>query len=226
MQVGRPLITLRLTPPLISQASAVAAELIPETADYPHLRHGALAAALEEYGEAALFVGWLKEHRIMTAAEIKAGEFDLSAEEYLGAVMDCTGEMGRLAVRLATSRDIAGVSQIRDAIEQLQEELMQFDFRNGSLRKKSDSIVCVRCGGLMSDATWCMSAHDSNGLLSPPSSPQKWTLRKLETMLYELNLMGGLNMQLGSSKVVIPEADDGEAGAGEAEGAGTKRRRE
>lgn len=51
-------------------------------------------------------------------------------------------------------------------------------------------------------------------------------MRKLETMLYELNLMGGLNMQLGSSKVDIPEAGDGEEGAGEAEGAGTKRRRE
>lgn len=104
----------------------------------------------------------------MTAAEIKAGEFDLSAEEYLGAVMDCTGEMGRLAVRLATSRDIAGVSQIRDAIEQLQEELMQFDFRNGSLRKKSDSIVCVRWGVLTFDAAWGVCLHRGNGLVCLP----------------------------------------------------------
>ena len=76
--------------------------------------------------------------------------------------MDFVGELNRFAVLAATRRDVAAVEHARETVDQLQSQLMQFDFRNGQLRKKFDGI--------------------------------KYTVKKLEQMIYELSLastMGG-----------------------------------
>lgn len=108
-----------------------------------------------------------------------------NADEYLGGVCDLTGEIGRFAVQRATKRDEAAVRNCLSLVDAIQGEvrcsprrrasgrasagsltqlprapvpqLLQFDFRNGSLRKKYDSV--------------------------------KYTVRKLETILYEMSLM-------------------------------------
>lgn len=53
-----------------------------------------------------------------------------------GGVLDFTGELGRLAIMQATARDEAAVARARDLVEAIMGQMLQFDLRNGSLRKK------------------------------------------------------------------------------------------
>lgn len=46
----------------------------------------------------------------------------------------------RYAVVKATARDVAEVERCRTMVEAISGELIQFDFRNGPLRKKYDSV--------------------------------------------------------------------------------------
>lgn len=46
----------------------------------------------------------------------------------------------RYAVVKATARDVAEVERCRSMVEAISGELIQFDFRNGPLRKKYDSV--------------------------------------------------------------------------------------
>jgi len=80
-------------------------ELFPAAASDPALRYGALAAAAEEYAEAALFFTWTAEGRLAPPSEMPS----LTPEEYLGGLCDLTGEIGRVAVARGTARDDEGV---------------------------------------------------------------------------------------------------------------------
>lgn len=46
----------------------------------------------------------------------------------------------RFAVAKATVRDVAEVTRCRAMVEAIAGELLQFDFRNGPLRKKYDAV--------------------------------------------------------------------------------------
>jgi predicted translin family RNA/ssDNA-binding protein len=59
---------------LIAQAKAAALPLLALLEASPQLRHGAMAAALEEWAEAVIFAVFLKEKRIATLAELEIGE--------------------------------------------------------------------------------------------------------------------------------------------------------
>lgn len=101
----------------------------------PQLRTGGFSNACEEYAEAAAFNHFLK-HGTLIAFD----ELGVSNEEYLGGLADLTGELGRQAVILATNRDKKAVELIKNFTEELYGEFVQFDFRNGELRRKYDSI--------------------------------------------------------------------------------------
>ncbi|KAI9993919.1 hypothetical protein PInf_016441 [Phytophthora infestans] len=60
--------------------------------------------------------------------------------EYLGGVVDFTGELMRYAVVKATAREVDEVKRCKDMVEAISGELIQFDFRNGPLRRKFDSV--------------------------------------------------------------------------------------
>ena len=60
-------------------------------------------------------------------------------EEYLaGACMGVAQDLSRYAMGRATARDFASVQQARDLVQIILEYLLQFDFRNGFLRRKYD----------------------------------------------------------------------------------------
>ena len=60
-------------------------------------------------------------------------------EEYLaGACMGVAQDLSRYAMGRATARDFASVQQARDLVQTILEYLLQFDFRNGFLRRKYD----------------------------------------------------------------------------------------
>ncbi|KAF1333816.1 Translin-like protein, partial [Globisporangium splendens] len=150
----------------------------------PSLRDGALSAALEEYVEAKSFGYYLANHRLLPRHDLP----NVQKSEYLGGIIDLTGEFGRIAVETsrmltfieyvhsagelmryavvkATSRNVNEVERCRAMVEAISGELIQFDFRNGPLRKKFDSV--------------------------------KYNLRKLENTLYELSLItkSGITVQ-------------------------------
>jgi predicted translin family RNA/ssDNA-binding protein len=60
-------------------------------------------------------------------------------EEYLGgACMGLCQDLARYGMGRATARDVHSVSMARDLVQELLDYLLQFDFRNGNLRRQYD----------------------------------------------------------------------------------------
>jgi predicted translin family RNA/ssDNA-binding protein len=106
------------------------------TTTNPSLRHGALSSSLEEYAEAKCFAHYLATQKLVPLRDLP----HVQKDEYLGGVADFTGELTRYAVVRATARDEVAVEKCWAMVEAISGELIQFDFRNGPLRKKYDSV--------------------------------------------------------------------------------------
>jgi predicted translin family RNA/ssDNA-binding protein len=96
---------------------------------------GSYSDGCQEYVEGLCYFEFVKNNKIPTLKSL-----NISAEDYLMGICDLTGELVRRAVRLATKRQINEVDKIKIFVEDLFEEFLKFDFRNGNLRKKYDSI--------------------------------------------------------------------------------------
>ena len=120
----------------IQAAEAAAAELAPLISQAPTLRQGSFSNSMEEYAEAVILRMYLEHGRVATREEVQLADI----EEYLGGVLDFTGELNRIAVAKATVRDKAAVQRARDVVESLQGQFLRFDLRNGALRKKYDAL--------------------------------------------------------------------------------------
>ncbi|CAJ1356024.1 unnamed protein product [Effrenium voratum] len=71
----------------------------------PTLRGGGFSAALEELAEAVSYRSFRKDRKLLNKAELQTAtdlNFELTLPEYLGGILDLTGEVGRLAVRQAS----------------------------------------------------------------------------------------------------------------------------
>jgi predicted translin family RNA/ssDNA-binding protein len=77
----------------------------------PTLRHGGFSNSLEEWAEGAITLEWAAHKRIPSREELRL----VNANEYVGALADFTGEIGRLAVMHAGKRDFAAVKDIYQA---------------------------------------------------------------------------------------------------------------
>jgi len=120
---------------LLKTAADVKKRLEQEMREDPTLRTGGFSGACEEYVEALSFLRFLEKGDLLPY-----GDAGVQAEEYLGGLADLTGELGRRAVILATARDKKGVEKIVVFTNTVYGEFVKFDFRNGELRKKYDSI--------------------------------------------------------------------------------------
>ena len=96
---------------------------------------GAFNAAQEEWAEAKCYYNFVKDGKVPSKKVL-----GVKTDIYLGGLSDLTGELGRRAVILATNGKTADVKKIRDVIDEIFGQFLKFDFRNGDLRKKSDSI--------------------------------------------------------------------------------------
>lgn len=95
---------------------------------------GAYDNSLEEYAEAAAYLGFIKG-KIPDEKDL-----GIDTETYLGGLCDLTGELARLAVFSVVEENYKQVKKIKDVVSDIYDEFLKFDFRNGELRKKSDSI--------------------------------------------------------------------------------------
>jgi len=96
---------------------------------------GAFKAAMQEYAEAYLFYTYATQGKLASKKQIGA-----SADDYLMGLCDFTGEMARRAVLQGGKKNISEVESIRKIVEMTHGELLKFNFRNGELRKKYDSV--------------------------------------------------------------------------------------
>ena len=67
-------------------------------------------------------------------------ELGFDAESYIGGLCDLSGELVRRAINSAISGKNSEALAIKQFISDLYGELMQFDFRNGEIRRKFDGI--------------------------------------------------------------------------------------
>lgn len=93
---------------------------------------GSYRAAVEEFVEASLYRGYLKDEKIGPVIGLTI-DYDV----YLGGLADLAGELQRRQVRLATEGDVAGVKRLKDEIEGIIVALMEMDI-GGYLRTKLD----------------------------------------------------------------------------------------
>jgi|SRR3989344_1297070 len=91
--------------------------------------------ALQEYVEAIAFYIFIKEKRLITLKETEVG-----IEEYLLGICDLTGELIRKAVKSVIDENYKEVYLIQEFIDLIYRQFLNFNFANGELRKKSDSI--------------------------------------------------------------------------------------
>jgi Translin family len=89
-----------------------------------------------QWAEGKVFETFLKEHRIIRPDELPL----LSRDEYLGGVLDFTGELNRYAVKCATARDVAAVRQCRDVVDTLMGVFLEV--RAGSTDASFTGLCC------------------------------------------------------------------------------------
>ncbi|CAE7211548.1 TSN [Symbiodinium natans] len=128
----------------------------------PTLRLGFFSGALEELAEALAYRAFRLDGKLLSVEEMQEASglhFPMLLAEYLGGLMDLTGEVGRLAIRTA-SRGRRGQDVIKDClacVQAIYDGVSLLPFLPGSLGKKI--------------------------------SPLKSTLGKIEQVLYELALL-------------------------------------
>ena len=96
---------------------------------------GISRVAFQEYVEALCFYEFVKSKNIPTAKSL-----GVSSEEYLSGLCDLTGELVRKAVNSVVRKRFKEAAGIRDIVDDIYGQFLLFDFRNGDLRKKFDSI--------------------------------------------------------------------------------------
>ena len=96
---------------------------------------GSYSEACQEYAEAVCYYNFVNKKKLPGFKELNIGH-----EDYLMGICDLTGELTRRAVSLSTKRKFKEVEKIKEFVEDIYGEFLKFDFRNGLLRKKYDSI--------------------------------------------------------------------------------------
>jgi predicted translin family RNA/ssDNA-binding protein len=96
---------------------------------------GSLNEASEEYAESMLYADFSNKKPLRTHEELL-----INQDQYIGALADLSGELVRKAASLVIKKKYDDVEEIYEFVSNLYKELLQFNFRNGMLRKKSDSV--------------------------------------------------------------------------------------
>jgi predicted translin family RNA/ssDNA-binding protein len=94
-----------------------------------------LRIAEQEFVEAICFYDFMRKGIIPSAKQL-----EVAPEHYLLGLCDLSGEMVRKAINSAIEGNDKLTLKIKDFLERVYDELMQFEFRNSELRRKFDSI--------------------------------------------------------------------------------------
>jgi len=98
-------------------------------------REGSLASKVEEVVRLKAYVQFLEKGSLLAPSSTPYA----TDEEWLsGACMGLAQDLARYGLGRATARDSESVSMAKDLVQEVLEYLLQFDFRNGPLRRKYD----------------------------------------------------------------------------------------
>ncbi|KAH9261565.1 hypothetical protein BASA81_000221 [Batrachochytrium salamandrivorans] len=137
----------------------------------PELRYGSFANAMEEYAEGVLFRSYCESETSTTPMPITDFPIKITADEYLGGLMDCVGEVQRRAVLEATKGQLKQVQRAREFVDYVLGRIMLFELRNGNLRKKSDSIKW--CLKRLEEVLFDLSVSGRFTGLQQPDAPEE-----------------------------------------------------
>ncbi len=96
---------------------------------------GISSTAYQEYVEAASILHFAETGNLITRKKL-----GVDAESYLMGLCDLTGELMRKAVDDIINRNFDAALKIKELVSLIYGEFLQFNLRNGELRKKSDQI--------------------------------------------------------------------------------------
>ncbi|KAJ1496514.1 Translin [Baffinella frigidus] len=111
-------------------------EMMPTINANKGLRAGSFSAVLEEYAEGLLFYRFLKDGLVLPMEDLQP----CNAQEYLGGVLDLTGEVCRWAVAQATKRETAKVEQAREMVEAVLGSTTSLSGLPGNVYKKLNGV--------------------------------------------------------------------------------------
>ncbi|MFH1591048.1 MAG: hypothetical protein ABIC95_03900 [archaeon] len=101
----------------------------------PLASQGAMKAAHQEYVEALLYLRYVTDGDLATPQQL-----DVEFDSYLLGLCDLSGELVRRAVNQGLDGNYEEVYATHRFVTAIYNELLQFDFYGGELRKKFDSI--------------------------------------------------------------------------------------
>lgn len=121
----------------LEQTEKLVNEIKDSIKDLPQDHHGTdiNIVARQEYVEALCYYLFIKEKRMPLREEL-----DVDTESYLLGICDFSGELVRKAVALAIDNKFDDVLKIKELVETIYCEFLEFDLRNSELRRKSDQI--------------------------------------------------------------------------------------
>lgn len=101
----------------------------------PTLRNGSFSNSLEEWAEGKMTLQWALDKTILSKADMAI----VNTSEYIGALSDFTGEIGRMAVASAVKRDIERVKEVQQADVVISSALMLINV-GGKYNKKVSAV--------------------------------------------------------------------------------------
>lgn len=96
---------------------------------------GLQRAAYQEYAEAVTYLYFVEKGKLLSKKQSL-----VDTESYLLGLCDLTGELMRKAVNSVIADDFTMVDKCHKLVTSIYAEFLNFDLRNGELRKKSDAI--------------------------------------------------------------------------------------
>lgn len=143
----------------------------------PTLRLGFFSSALEELAEALAYRDFCKETRLQSLSQMQEESrltFPLLLTEYLGGIMDLTGEVGRLAIRTASqgNKGKAKIESCLTCVEAVYDGIQIMPYLSSNLRKK---VPTVRSTMLKIEQVLYELALLSKGFASARPTPETET---------------------------------------------------
>ena len=124
------------------QAAVTAAKPIMDLiTQHPSLRPGSFSNCLEEFAEAVMTVHWVEQKEILTkAGMLTCFGLAITSHEFIGALSDFTGELGRIAVAAATARELVTVKEIHMAVIVVSAVMVAVNI-GGKYNKKAEAVA-------------------------------------------------------------------------------------
>ena len=99
----------------------------------PRLNYeGSFKVAIQEYVEALLYYNFVKTGKLI--------DIKVQPEHFVLGLADLPGELVRKAVFLAGKGEVDKVNKIKDTVDMIYGELLNFDFRDNETRRKVDAV--------------------------------------------------------------------------------------